>query len=132
MSWFERLVFKKIELWAVVLLAVFGVVGTVMFGAIAKNAASGERKYGRLGTAVLMVADVPDKIEQVATLALFGDPIALKAKEARFGEQKGFEFSYPAGTRPDAGYILLSRYDGMSSRSVVELVDLNLQSIVHR
>ena len=132
MSWFERLVFKKIELWVVVLLAVFGVVGTVMFGAIAKNAASGERKYGRLGTAVLMVADVPDKIEQVATLALFGDPLALKAKEARFGEQKGFKFSYPAGTRPDSGYVLLSRYDGAIQRSVVELVDLNSQEQVYR
>ena len=44
----------------------------------------------------------------------------------------GFAFSYPAGTRPDAGYLLLSRYDGDDERSYVELVDLNAQTVLHR
>jgi len=56
----------------------------------------------------------------------------LVGDETRYAGKAGFTFSYPAGTRPDAGYLLLSRYDGDEERSYVELVDLNTQTVLHR
>src|SRR5262249_22308456 len=56
----------------------------------------------------------------------------LTLDEERYSGKAGFRFSYPAGTRPDAGYLLLSRYDGDDQRSYVELVDLNAQTVLHR
>jgi hypothetical protein len=139
--------FRKVELWVVGLICVAAFVGMILFGAIARktaDTAEGNKRFGLVGEAALALSLAPEKLMRTGRLLINGDSIPdvirylrnennLIAKETPgIAGKAGFRFSYPAGTRPDAGYLLLSRYDGDDERSYVELVDLNAQTVLHR
>lgn len=127
----ERLMSKKVEVWLVGLLCVVALVGVVVCSALARVTATGDRRFGRAGRVALEISLLPEHVIQVTKLLIYGDKADLAVKEDRFDGQRGFEFSYPPGGDPNAGYLLLSRYDGDLARSVVELVDLDAQRTVH-
>ena len=144
---FERLMFRKVELWVVGLICVGAFVGMILFGAIARktaDTAEGNKRFGLVGEAALALSMAPEKLIRTGRMLINGDSIPdvirylrnedyLIVKETPgIAGKAGFRFSYPAGTRPDAGYLLLSRYDGDDERSYVELVDLNAQTVLHR
>ena len=128
----ERLFFKKIELWLVALLLVVIGVGVIFFSSIVHIATKTSGKFGAVGEFALGVAQIPSDAKDVIALLTEGNKPALRAKQQRFEGRSGFTFNYDAGARPDMGYLLLSRYDAEISRSVVELVDLNSQKVLHR
>jgi len=143
----ERLMFRKVELWVVGLICVAAFVGMILFGAIARktaDTAEGNKRFGLVGDAALALSMAPEKLIRTARMLINGDSIPdviryLRNEDYVIAEETpgiagkaGFRFSYPAGTRPDAGYLLLSRYDGDDERSYVELVDLNAQTVLHR
>ena len=144
---FKRLMFRKVELWVVGLICVAAFVGMILFSAIARktaDTAEGNKRFGLVGEAALALSMAPEKLIRTARMLINGDSIPdvirylrnedyLIVKETPgIAGKAGFRFSYPAGTRPDAGYLLLSRYDGDDERSYVELVDLNAQKVLHR
>ena len=45
----QRLIFKKLELWIVLLILTIGLLGTVLFGAAVKYHAEGRRRAGFIG-----------------------------------------------------------------------------------
>src|SRR5262249_18043489 len=139
---FERLMFRKVELWVVGLICVAAFVGMILFGAIARktaDTAEGNKRFGLVGQAALALSMAPEQLVRMARMLINGDSIPIRTNEylivnetPRIAGKAGFRFSYPAGTRPDAGYLLLSYYDGDDERSYVKLVDLNAQTALHR
>src|SRR5215813_5769209 len=139
--------FRKVELWVVGLICVAAFVGMILFGAIARktaDTAEGNKRFGLVGEAALELSLAPEKLMRTARMLINGDSIpdvirylrnegyVIAEETPGIAGKAGFRFSYPAGTRPDAGYLLLSRYDGDDERSYVELVDLNAQTVLHR
>lgn len=122
----ERQMFRKVSVWVVGVILIFAFVGTILFGTIAVHVERGGRKAGILGTAVHALSTFPQTIDRLDNGTNY-----LRVREPVHEGKAGFAFSYPAGSRPDAGYLLLSRYDGDKSRPVVEYWDLNTQTIVH-
>ena len=144
---FKRLMFRKVELWVVGLICVAAFVGVILVSAIARktaDTAEGNKRFGLVGEAALALSMAPENLMRTARMLIDGASIPDVIRHLRnedylivdetpgIAGKAGFRFSYPAGTRPDAGYLLLSRYDGDDERSYVELVDLNAQTVLHR
>jgi hypothetical protein len=124
MSFLER----KVELWLVALVAILGLLGMVIWGNVAIYAEKGGTRGGPVTGAIHELSSLPSVWERMTNTNRY----VQIADQTRFEGQSGFSYRYPAGTRPDAGYLLLSRYDGDDRRSYVELVDLNAQKVIHR
>jgi hypothetical protein len=126
----EKLFFKKVELWFVLLLVLLGAVGTILFGAIVRNEAEGYGRFGRVGEFVFAVASLPADVEDALSFA--EDSWMSVGGPSIFEGRTGWTFADagPDG-RPD-GYILFSRYDGDIARHVFELVDLKTGTVEHR
>lgn len=121
--------FRRISLWVVMLLALVGMVLTLLFGAAVRHVASGGQTLGSWGNAAYEVAGFGPRIKAVLDGLRAAD--ALRASEQRFAGEQGFKFTYPPGSRPDLGYLLLNRYDADRQGSTVELWDLDSQQRVH-
>lgn len=128
-SW-ERLLFRPVGLWVVLLLLLLSLAAVVIFGSAVRHQYTGGTKLGRLGPAVEAVAGFPSTARQ-AIFGLRGDKYDLAAAENRHAGATGFSFAYAPGQRPELGYVLVNRYDGDRKRSVSELWDLNSQRRVH-
>lgn len=124
----ERFLFKKIELWAVGLLLVLAFIGMLVFSNMAVYTALGGRGLGLPGRAAFKLSDMPGLVERMNNADLFRAPGGAELHAGK----SGFSFSYAPGSRPDLGYLLLSRFDGDARRAYVELYDLNTQQMVHR
>lgn len=119
----QKFLFRRIELWIVLLLALLSLIGTIGFSAIALDTERDQKHFGALGKAALAVANVPETVRQ-----LLKQKTALAAvKWDRFKDQPaGWTFgTMPAGSTPLPGFLLLSRYDGAARQHVVELVSLS-------
>ncbi len=121
----EKFLFKKIEMWVVLILMVFGFVGLILFGAAVRNETKGYNKFGGFGTASNALAEIP------ATFQLLLNPdLGLVAYGGqRFQGQVGWQLG-PTATGLE-GYLLLSRFDGNRENHVVELVDLSNFETIH-
>ena len=139
--------FRKVELWVVGLICVAAFVGMTLVSAIARktaDTAEGNTRFGLVGEAALALSTAPENLIRTARMLINGNSVPDVIRYLRnenyliveetpgIAGKAGFRFSYPAGTRPDAGYLLLSRYDGDDQRYYVELVDLNAQTVLHR
>lgn len=121
----QRLLFAKIELWAVLLLGLFGILGLVAFGAAVLDGERETGRFGPLGPAAVAVAEIPDTVK-----ALLSPDLAMAAfSPRRFGDRPA-GWTFAEGPRPE-GYLLLSRYDGDRDRHVVELVSLADGTVRH-
>jgi hypothetical protein len=130
---FERLLFKRIELWLVCLIFVALICFAVVFGWAVHHKMTGGERLGALGPLVIDIANSPNLAKTLYEEVILdvGDPDLL-AWDQRFEGKKGFQFNYAPGGRPDLGYVLLNRYDKNIDRAVSELVDLNSQEMIHR
>jgi hypothetical protein len=126
--------FRKVELWLVGLVCVAAFVCVILVSWLARETAAGTKRFGLVGEGAWHLSMIPENLKSLGRLLIVGESIPeylVVDKKLHVGKA-GFIFSYPAGTRPDAGYLLLSRYDGDDERSFVELVDLNAQTVLHR
>lgn len=126
----ERLLFRKIELWAVAAMVLVGAVITIAFGAAVRHHALGGASLGSWGPRIDAVAAFPSTAKRVL-LGVRDPKLDLATPEQRFPGDAGFKFNHPPGTRSDLAYLLLNRYDGDHGRSVSELWDLRAQEKVH-
>lgn len=121
----QRLLFKKIELWAVLLLGLLGILGLVAFGAAVLDGERETGRFGPLGPVAVAVAEIPETVK-----ALMSPDLAMAAfSPHRFGDRPA-GWTFAEGPRPE-GYLLLSRYDGDRARHVVELVSLADGTVGH-
>lgn len=121
----QRLLFAKIELWAVLLLGLLGLLGLVGFGAAVLDGEREAGRFGPAGAAALAVAEIPETVK-----TLLKPDLAMAAfSPHRFGD-KPAGWSFGTGPRP-AGYLLLSRYDGDRARHVVDLLSLADGTVRH-
>lgn len=125
----QRLMFARIELWIVLLGAILGFVGVMLFGYLVLDAERGNNRYGAISSMALDLAEIPKDAAQL----LKPDTQIVAFNDAAFaGRPAGWNF--PAGTAPAGpdGYLLLSRYDGTIKRHAIELVDMRTWTTVQR
>jgi len=124
----ERFLFRKLEVWVLMLIALIGIALAVGFGYLVLiNARDGHPK-GRLGQAALDIASIPETVKK-----LIKDKDPRRAiRSERFGTRSGWTLAPGAKPLSKDGYLLLSRISGDEDRSVVELVDLADFSVKHR
>ena len=120
-----KLLFAKVELWLVLLLALLGLVAMVGFGAAVLDGERETGRFGPVGAAALDVAEIPDTMQAL----MAGDTAMQAFQPDRFGDKPG-----GWNIAPDAklsGYVLLSHYDGALERHVVQLVSLADGAVKH-
>lgn len=125
--WFERFLYRCVPVWAVLALTLTGLIAMIAFGNVAIHAFKGGTRAGAAGDAVLFLSQLPALAERLRNADNY-----LRIKPDPHPGKSGFDFDAAPGTRADAGYLLLSRYDGDRQRSVVEFWDLDAQTLVHR
>ena len=126
----QRLIFKKLELWIVLLILTLGLLGTVLFGAVVKHHAEGEdrRRASFIGKVAFRIASLPGQIRDTFRSATTGSPYL--ATESDF-ESSGLTRHAAFAPNDGKGYLLLSRHDGDADQNVVELVDLDREKTIH-
>ncbi len=122
----ERLFFSKIPFWIVGLLMVLGLVGAILFTNVAVFLTQKPDRGGVFREPVLAIGNIRQ------LLAKSNEDAYLMVTDPKLDGKSGFNFSYPAGSKPDAGYMLLTWYDSDDRRAYAELIDLNTQTQVHR
>ncbi|MEN8722614.1 MAG: arylsulfotransferase family protein [Alphaproteobacteria bacterium] len=127
---FEKIMFKKVELWVVGLIVVVMLGFAYVLGWAIHHQLMGGKRLGPVGAVLVDLVELPHNI----LAGLRGDVLRhpLAAIEQRFEGQAGFAFAPNQTGEPARPYWLLSRYDGDLGRGVVELVDLDAGATVHR
>ena len=134
----ERLLFKKVELWILGLVAVAGFIGMILFGAIILDEERGIEErggdhFGAIGDAAVMLAEIPENTRRV--LKTVGQPDTKMMPFLRLSADadlpSGWTWKQPPGSGGLDGYLLLSRYNGDQTRHVIELMSFGTGKI-HR
>ena len=60
---FERLMFRKVELWVVGLICVAAFVGMTLVSAIARKTAEGAKQFGLMGEIASALSKVPENVK---------------------------------------------------------------------
>ncbi len=123
--WVRNILFAKLEVWLVLLLALLGLLGLVAFGAAVLDGERETHRFGPAGAAALAIAEIPDTVKTLAA----GDTSMQAFQPDRFADTPaGWTFAPDAGL---TGYVLLSHYDGGRQRHVVQLVSLVDGTVKH-
>ena len=121
----RNILFARVELWLVLLLFLFGLIGMIGFGVLVLDGERETDRFGALGPAALDVAEIPDTVKAL----MKGDTTMQAFQPHRFGDKPaGWTFAPDAGL---TGYVLLSHYDGDRRRHVVQLVSLADGAVKH-
>ena len=127
----EKILFKKIELWVLGVLAVFGFFGMVLFGAIVLDEERGEEElggdhFGVIGDAALALAELPENARQSLRQLGRPDPTMIVWRGADLSQNmaSGWSWYQPPASSGLNGFLLNSRYDGNVKRQVIELMSL--------
>ena len=129
----ENLLFKKIELWALLIVIIFFIVFSYTFGVLVRQGIEGRTELGnfsitKITKPLVEATRVPEKIIQRIL-----KPNELRIddfwdKERKFKEEiKGFD-----GKGVKNKYLLLSRYSIEHNQSIVELVNLENFEVLHK
>lgn len=124
----EKLFFKKVEVWVLLLLLFLAGLAALGFGIVVRQTLEGSDRYGIVGKGAIILTALPD-----LTIKMLAPPSAdLESKEQRFVGRQGFAGKV-ADYQDGAGdnLLLLSRYDGDRERSVVELVRIATGEVLH-
>lgn len=118
-----KVIFRKVELWVVLLIVLGGILASIAFGTIVRNQALGHNRFGKLGEFAYSIASIPATLKKMSRET--DVMTTIWGGEARFPGQSGWTVNKNAPlTGSLTGYLLLSRYDGDVRRHMVELVAL--------
>ena len=123
----QRILFARVEIWLLLVLAVFATLGLIAFGGIVLDEANGGNRYGAVGATALKVAEVPGT---VVHLLKDGDAMVVPLKN-RFNDETGWRFADGKQGTGLPGYWLLSRHIAAERRMVTEMVRLSDGQVVH-
>lgn len=68
----EKILFKKIELWILILVLILLLIGTIIFGWVVRHTTIGGERAGRIGEIAVSVASIPYTVK----VLLFGKPLS--------------------------------------------------------
>ena len=113
---FEKLIYKKISMWILLLTIVISILFSIFFGSLVLRSNSAKS-----------IARIPDNVKQLF-IKSDDDFIA--------GYKNNFSISSELNKNnkfknSSTGYILLSKYDHDKRRSYVELIDIEKGKIIH-
>ena len=112
--------FKKIEIWILYLVILFGIPITIAFGTVVRYEKILGERFGRVSKIAVFLAEMP---------TIFRNIVFLNELEVqdRFPLLGGFN-----GTpNSSESYLLLSRYDGDLKEGIVDLIDLTNFKVLH-
>lgn len=118
---------RKVPVRILVLAIPLAVLFAILFANVAIHTFKGGKRLGAVGDAVLTLSELPKLVRLMRNADNY---LRIQHDHHQF-EKLGFTFNYPPDTRPAEDYLLISRYDGDETRSVVELWDLNTQTLKH-
>jgi hypothetical protein len=108
----------KIELWVLCLVGLLSLLLAIGTGILVRQELVGSFKLGGLSKAALFLAEIPVNMKRILS------------NETRVGEQRFPNVSgFQGKPLEDEMYLLLAKYDGDITRSVVELIDLKTFSV---
>ena len=125
--------FKKIELWILLLVVILSILVTLSFGVLVRQGIEGSTKLGNfsiqpLTDPIVSLVRIPEKLIRHL----------LKPNDAKIGDFwdtkrkyiKDVGFTGEKEVKPF--YLLLSRYDGDIEQAVVELIDLRNFNVIYK
>ncbi len=118
--------FKKIEIWILYLVVLCLIVFAIFFGVLVRQELVGTVKMGKISRTALFLAEIPMNIKKILHVAK--DPGVDLGVGKKFKNKYGFTGSFNKKNY----FLLLSRYDGDISESVVELINLENQELIQR
>lgn len=121
----EKLLFKKVELWLVILILLVCVVATIIFGWVVKYTVVGGKKAGAIGEAAVVLASIPSnlKILYDKGLEIEGGKIVQKNPQILDFKNAGNFLQIDNGFHDD-GLLFISAYSKEHSVSTVYLYDI--------
>lgn len=124
----QRVLFRKVELWLLLLAILLGFLGALVLAAAALNAERKEGRTGPISRAALRLAEIPLTARD---LVRGGDP-RIGLRTGKLAGRAGWRLAPGLTGLTGEGYLLLSRYDGTRGGAAVELIDLRDLSVRHR
>ena len=119
--------FKKIEIWILYLAIILAVIFALFFGILVRQELVGKTKLGIISKSALFFAEIPKNLKII--YLKYNEPgLDLSIKEKKHLKKPRFK-RFIDSNREEL--LLLSRYDGDISRSVVEIIDLNSFKVLH-
>ena len=127
----ERLLARKIAAWVFLLFLVLVIIGTVGFGALVRNSALGNDRFGIAGEIALNIASIPATIRKLMQADRDRMIARTNPNELRHANRQGWYLSSETKPTEIDGYLLLSRYDNDTRRHITEMVDLATLKVSH-
>jgi hypothetical protein len=127
MSPIERLLFRRVPFWLVLLLLIGGGVGSLLFAWAAQRAADEPAEATALQQRALAVARAPDSVLRVLTEGVQG---AAQPRILDYPGETGFVDRDP--DFQDPGYLLVSAYDDAAGTGVVSLLRVGEETPIHQ
>lgn len=121
---------RKIPVWILALVVFLGINFTVIFGWAVYLTDAGGKEFGAWGPVVVTIAAFPSLVKKVFVEVNARPPLLI---DNRFPEIDGFKKHgvMQDGAISDGGYLLLSAYDNSKNQSIVKLIRIHDQKIVH-
>jgi hypothetical protein len=123
---FEKLIFKRVELWLLLLILIFGLIAVSLFAWTAQYKAGGGEKGGKLAEVALAVAQAPTPFMRL----IVRGTRAIQPQMINFSAFSGFDIV--DSTFSDDGYLLVSGYRPENKISTAYLYDLSRRKILHQ
>ena len=129
--------FKKVELWIVLLIILIFFIFTILYGSLLRNHYLGDKKFKNLKIVAVFLAEIPSNIKNLNKLSLrktLDNKIIFENKDdmpptSRKNINKPKFKRFVDKTRKEL--LVLPRYDGNIKRSVVDIIDLNSFKTIH-
>lgn len=122
----ERILFKKIELWIVLLLVIFFSISTLMFGWAVQYVAKGGSGSSQIGKLLIKIAEFPTPLIRIINdYSRSIEPQRFKFSE--FSQLKKYDTSFK-----EDGVLLVSGWNPDIGHAIVYLYDLKAEKILHR
>ena len=126
--------FKKIELWIVLLLILFFFIVTILFGAVLKYHYSGGALFPKIRTISVFLAEIPINILRLSFKKGGNDEIIIQNNSDMPPElikhKNKSKFKRYIDNDKDL-LLVLPRYDGNKKRSVVDIVQMKDFKVIH-
>ena len=129
----ENLLFKKIELWLLLIVIILFIVFSYTFGVLVRQGIEGRTELGKFSITKITkpLVEATRLPEKIIKKILKPNELRIKDfwdKERKFNEEvKGFN-----GKGVKNKYLLLSRYSIEHNQSIVELVNLENFKVLHK
>jgi len=136
---------RKVPLWVLALLLLFGVFTTVMFGWSVRHVVGGYDRLGSLGPIVEKIASLPELAQDslyatgILSKPVFDDETGEMVRlpkqiiSSPFPGLTGFYTSgtYPPGAENDPGYLLVPAFNIAKGQSTTKLIRISDGHVIH-